>query len=123
MTKLSDPGPPLPVKRHSVEPMERFAKRLTLRAKEQALAQVKDREPLRSQIAEVYKNLAEMSERLKAADLADGRLQMYRPHYGGNFSCPICWVERGTVRMLRPEEEPNHAYRCKACGFTELNDQ
>jgi predicted RNA-binding Zn-ribbon protein involved in translation (DUF1610 family) len=123
MTKLLDPGQPIPGKRHGAEPMERFAKRLTLRAKEQALAQVKDREPLRSQIAEVYKNLAEMSERLKAADLADGRLKMYKPHYGGNFSCPICWVERGTIRMLRPEQEPNHAYRCKACGFGELNDQ
>ncbi|CAN7665946.1 hypothetical protein LJR228_005191 [Mesorhizobium caraganae] len=103
--------------------MERFAKKLTLRAKEQALAQANDRETLRTQIAEAYKSLAEMSERLKAADLADGRLKVYRPRYGGNFSCPICWVERGTVRMLRPEEEPNHAYRCKACGFNELDDQ
>jgi predicted RNA-binding Zn-ribbon protein involved in translation (DUF1610 family) len=103
--------------------MERFAKKLTLRAKEQALAQANDRESLRTQIAEAYKSLAEMSERLKAADLADGRLKVYRPRYGGNFSCPICWVERGTVRMLRREEEPNHAYRCKACGFNELDDQ
>ena len=123
MTKLSDLGPPVIGKRHGAEPMERFAKKLTRRAKEQALAQANEREPLRNQIAEAYKNLAEMSERLKAADLADGRLRMYRPHYGGNFSCPICWVERGTVRMLRPEEEPNHAYRCKACSFTELNNQ
>ncbi|MER9729835.1 hypothetical protein [Mesorhizobium sp. M0217] len=123
MTKLSDPGPPIPVKRHGAEPMDRLAKKLTLRAKEQALAQANERETLRNQIAEAYKNLAEMSERLKAADLADGRLKMYRPHYGGNFSCPICWVERGTIRMFRLEEEPNQAYRCKACGFNELNDQ
>ena len=123
MTKLSDPGPPIKIKRQSAEPMERFAKQLTLRAKEQALAQANERETLRSQIAEAYKSLAEMSERLKAADLADGRLQIYRPDYGGNFSCPICWVERGTVRMLRPEEEPNCSYRCQACGFNELYDQ
>lgn len=123
MTKLSDPGPPIPVKRRGVEPMERFAEKLTLRAKEQALTQANEREALRHQIAEAYKSLAEMSERLKAADLANGRLKMYRPQYGGNFSCPICWVERGTVRMLHPEEEPNPAYRCKACGFNELNDQ
>jgi predicted RNA-binding Zn-ribbon protein involved in translation (DUF1610 family) len=103
--------------------MERFAKKLTLRAKEQAVAQANNREALRNQIAEAYKSLAEMSERLKAADLADGRQQMYRPQYGGNFSCPICWVDRGTVRMLRPEEEPNHAYGCKACGFNEPDDQ
>ena len=123
MTKLSDPGPPIPVKRHGAEPMERFSKKLTLRAKEQAVAQTNNREALRNQIAEAYKSLADMSERLKAADLADGRLKMYRPQYGGNFSCPICWVERGTVRMLHPKEEPNPAYRCKACGFNELNDQ
>ena len=122
MTKLSDLGPPVPEERHGAEPMERFGKKLTRRAKERALAQGKDREALLIQIAEAYKSLAETSERLKAADLADGRLKMYRPHYGSKFSCPICWVERGTVRMLRPEGTPNQAYRCEACDFTELND-
>jgi hypothetical protein len=103
--------------------MERFAKKLTLRAKEQALAQAKDGETLRDQIAAAYKSLAEMSERLKAADLADGRLKMYKPHYGNNFSCPICWLERGTIRMLLSEEERDHAYYCKACGFNEVADR
>ena len=53
MTKLSDP---IPVKRHGAEPMERFAKKLARRAKEQALAQGNERESLRKQIAEAYKS-------------------------------------------------------------------
>jgi predicted RNA-binding Zn-ribbon protein involved in translation (DUF1610 family) len=121
MTRIADVGPPVPAQRQGAEPMERFVKKLALRAKEQAVAQANNREPLRNEIAEAYKSLADMSERLKAADLADERLKMYRPRYGGNFSCPICWVVRGTVVMLRPAEEPNHVYRCKACGFKELN--
>ncbi|PZV39756.1 hypothetical protein [Mesorhizobium kowhaii] len=102
--------------------MQGFAAKLVVRAKERALAQAEDGETLRNQIAETYKSLAELSEHLKASDMAAERLKIYKPKYGSDYSCPICWQERGAIKWLLFVEEPDHAYHCKICGFKEADD-
>ena len=103
--------------------MQGFAKKLAIRAKEKALAQGENGDTLRDQITEAYKSLAELSEQLKASDLAAERLKAYRPKYGTDYSCPICWQERGAVTRLLYVKEPDQEYRCRICGFNEIDDE
>lgn len=102
--------------------MRGFAEKLAFCAKEKALAQGQNGDKLRDQIKEAYKSLAELAEQLKGSDMAAERLKMYRPKLGSDYSCPICWQERGAItRLLYVRED--HAYRCKTCGFREIDDE
>lgn len=63
--------------------------------------------------------VAKLRAERDAARLAPQRLSDFPIESGGNYHCPRCWIERGSLSSLRliPSDTRDDRFRCAVCEY------
>lgn len=75
---------------------------------------------LRAELEQLDKRRAEIEAGLNAANEMAGRLANFKPHNGGTYHCPRCWIEEETLTPLSLKKGGEWKSDFLVCDFCAL---
>ena len=74
---------------------------------------------LQRELQQLEARRLDIETKLNASNLSQQRLANFQPEIGGQFQCPVCWVQDETRSALRPVSgtDTEDIFECRKCHF------